>query len=165
LGAGDAKISEILGCSSREGREAKKRFIEFYPGLKALKDHIIPRDAARGFFYGLDGRAVLCDSKHLMLAGYLQNGEAIVMKTANLIWKRRIEEERLSPYVKQVNFVHDEWQTEVKGDYDLALRVAQIQAASIAEAGRILKVKCPLEGSILNSHKQPSIGRTWADTH
>lgn len=165
LGAGDRKVAEILGCSFEEAKEARQNFLSYYPGLKALKDHIIPRDAARGYFIGLDGRAVLCDSEHLMLAGYLQNGEAVVMKTANLIWQRRIRDEGLSSFTKQVNFVHDEWQTEVEGSPELALHIAKIQAQSIAEAGRLLDVKCPLEGSILNSHKQPSIGRTWADTH
>lgn len=165
LGAGNAKIGQILGCSVGEGREAKEKFIEFYPGLKALKEIVIPRDAARGFFYGLDGRAVLCDSEHLMLAGYLQNGEAVVMKKANLLWREELKQQGLLQCVKQVNFVHDEWQTEVSGDYDLAKRIAQIQSESIRLAGEILGVRCPLEGSYLNSHKKPSIGTTWAETH
>lgn len=165
LGAGNAKIGQILGCSVGEGKEAKEKFIEFYPGLKALKEHVIPRDAARGFFYGLDGRAVLCDSSHLMLAGYLQNGEAIVMKKANLLWREELNRKNLLRFVKQVNFVHDEWQTEVSGDYELAKEIAQIQAQAITKAGLLLNVKCPLEGSFLNSHKELSIGTNWAQTH
>jgi DNA polymerase-1 len=163
LGAGVLKISQILGCTLEEAKEARDRFIEANPGLAELKDHIIPRDAARGYFIGLDGRAVMCDSEHLMLAGYLQNGEAIVMKKANLIWRKNLRAEGIN--FKQVNFVHDEWQTEIIGTYDDALKAAKIQADSIREAGVLLKLRCPLEGSFLNSHKQLAIGRTWADTH
>lgn len=163
LGAGDPKIAEILGCNLRESKKAKRTFIEAWPGLKRLKEEIIPYDAARGYFYGLDGRAVLCDSEHHMLAGYLQNGEAVIMKKANLLWRAKLKE--LDIPFQQVNFVHDEWQTETSGDYELAKKIAEIQAASIKEAGILLNVKCPLEGSILNSHKEVAIGKNWAQTH
>ena len=85
------------------------------------------------------------------------------MKKANLIWRKTLRTEGIS--FKQVNFVHDEWQTEIIGTYDDALKAAKIQADSIREAGVLLKLRCPLEGSFLNSHKQLAIGRTWADTH
>lgn len=163
LGAGASKIAEILNCSLGEARQAAKNFIEAYPGLKALKEEIIPRDARRGYFIGLDGRAVLCDSEHYMLAGYLQNGEAVVMKKANLIWRSKLD--RLNIDYRQVNFVHDEWQTRIRGTYEDALTAANIQADAIREAGELLKVRCPLAGSILNSHKDISIGRTWSQTH
>lgn len=163
LGAGVLKISQILGCTFEEAKEARDRFIEANPGLAELKEHIIPRDAARGYFIGLDGRAVMCDSEHLMLAGYLQNGEAIVMKKANLIWRSNLRLEGID--FKQVNFVHDEWQTEIIGTHDDAVKAAKIQADSIREAGQLLNLRCPLEGSILNSHKQLAIGRNWAETH
>lgn len=163
LGAGVLKISQILGCTFEEARDARDRFIEANPGLAELKEHIIPRDAARGYFIGLDGRAVMCDSEHLMLAGYLQNGEAIVMKKANLIWRKNLRLEGIN--FKQVNFVHDEWQTEIIGTHDDAVKAAKIQADSIREAGQLLNLRCPLEGSILNSHKQLAIGRNWAETH
>lgn len=165
LGAGTTKIAEILGCTSEEAREAARNFLEAYPGLKALKEEVIPCDAKRGYFIGLDGRAVLCNSEHLMLAGYLQNGEAIAMKRANLIWRKEIEDKGLNQLVRQVNFVHDEWQTEVKGSYELAKKVATIQAEAIRIAGQELGLRCPLEGSFLNSHKELSIAKNWAQTH
>lgn len=100
-----------------------------------------------------------------MLAGYLQNGEAVVMKKANLLWREELKSRGILPHIKQVNFVHDEWQTEVSGDYELAKTIAQIQSESIKKAGELLGVRCPLEGSFLNSHKQLSIGHNWAETH
>lgn len=163
LGAGDAKVAEILGCTLREAKEARKDFLSFYPGLKYLKDVLIPRDAKRGYFVGLDGRAVKCDSEHLMLAGYLQNGEAVVMKKANVLWRNKLTDQKID--FKQVNFVHDEWQIEVPNDLELAKQVAEIVSDSIRQVGLDLNLRCPLAGSVMNQYKQLAIGQTWNETH
>ena len=155
LGAGVGKIAQILSCDLGEAREAIDNFISYYPGLRALREERIPQDASRGYFLGLDGRKVVQDSAHLMLAGYLQNGEAIIMKQANLIWQREAKAEGLK--FKQVNFVHDEWQTEV---YDLttADRIGILKVQSIVKAGELLNMRCPLAGNAI-------IGRNWLETH
>ncbi len=158
LGAGVDKVAEILNCNRQRASRAIKDFLSFYPDLKRLKEHNIPRDARNGFFVGLDGRKVKCDSEHLMLSGYLQNGEAVVMKRSNTIWLQKLDSMGLLKYVKQVNFVHDEWQTEVTGDEDLARKVGQIQCEAITQAGLDLGVKCPLSGDY-------GIGKNWAETH
>ena len=154
LGAGIPKISNILGCSLGEAKEGVSSFISSYPGLKFLKEDLIPYDASRGYFDGLDGRAVMCSSEHLMLAGYLQNGESIVMKKANILWAKQLRAENI-PFV-QVNFVHDEWQTQTLTEY--AERVAEIQRDSIRIVGEELKLNCPLAGS-------SNIGLNWNETH
>lgn len=163
LGAGFAKVANILGCTIGQAKTAVGGFIERYPGLKELKKTIIPKDANRGYFEGLDGRLVLCDSEHLMLAGYLQNGESIIMKRANVLWREKLRQQGI--WFRQVNFVHDEWQTEVENDYQLAMHVANVQAESIREVGELLKLRCPMAGSILNTHKKIAIGRNWSETH
>jgi len=163
LGAGLLKVAQILGCSVSEAKEAVTSFLNRITGLKYLKEDVIPKDARKGYFIGLDGRAVLCDSEHLMLAGYLQNGESVIMKRANVLWKNRLLKEKI-PF-KQVNFVHDEWQTEVPNDLELAKYVAEIQADSIRQVGEDLKLNCPMAGSFLNQHKQLAIGANWSITH
>lgn len=163
LGAGESKTAEILTCTTPEARKARQDFLSFYPGLQILKSKQIPRDAKRGYFLGLDGRAVKCDSEHLMLAGYLQNGEAIVMKRANVLWRETLQKQKIN--FKQVNFVHDEWQIEVPNDLELAKHVAQIVADSIRQVGEDLKLRCPLAGSIMNQHKRLAIGQNWNETH
>lgn len=155
LGAGIGKVAQILDCSHDEARAAVDSFLSYYPGLRSLKDYRIPADAERGYFTGLDGRLVACDSEHLMLAGYLQNGEAVVMKTANLLWRKKLEEEKI-PY-QQVNFVHDEWQVQFQSLTD-ATKGSNIIVSSIAEAGQLLKLKCPLAGNAI-------IGTNWLETH
>jgi DNA polymerase-1 len=155
LGAGIGKVADILGCDQSEAREAVENFIGAYPGLRALKDYRIPTDADRGYFIGLDGRLVACNSEHLMLAGYLQNGEAVIMKTANLIWRENLRKEGIAFW--QVNFVHDEWQNELNSLTDATL-AGKIMVSAIEEAGLRLKLKCPLTGNA-------KVGINWLETH
>jgi DNA polymerase-1 len=156
LGAGIEKIANILKCTYREAKEAVENFLGFYPKLEDLKYRQIPKDSARGYFRGLDGRLVLQDSDHLMLAGYLQNGEAVIMKKANIIWRKELKEKNI-PF-KQVNFVHDEWQVSVPNDTILAQSVGKIMVQSLVTTGEILKLNCPLAGNF-------KIGLNWFDTH
>ena len=173
LGAGISKVAQILGCKNNEAKEAVTSFLNRITGLKYLKEEVIPRDAARGYFQGLDGRLVMCDSEHLMLAGYLQNGESVIMKRASLLWRKQLREsefimEKLKgdlSSIKLVNFVHDEWQLEVPDDLELATRIAEIQADAIRQVGEDLKLNCPMAGSIMNQHKQLAIGANWSITH
>ena len=175
LGAGVGKLSEILDLPETEGQAALDRLIERYEGLSRLKETIIPADAKRGWFCGLDGRAVkipgesLGARKHLCMSGYLQNGEAVVMKMATLRWYAELQElskEFPKLYWLLVNFVHDEWQTEVNNNMELAIRVAKIQADALRYVGEELKLKCPLAGSYWNDDvKDFTIGTSWVATH
>lgn len=156
LGAGNGKVARILGCSIPMAKKAVASFVDSTKGLGKLKSGRIRRDAARGYFEGLDGRKVLNDSEYLMLAGYLQNGEAVVMKHANVLWDRWCAEEGL-PF-KQVNFVHDEWQTEVDGTFEEAERVGFLQRKALVTVGEELGCFCPMSG-------ETKIGRNWLETH
>lgn len=168
LGAGVAKVSEILECTFGEGKTAVNNFLEFYPGLKRLKEEVIPNDAARGYFIGLDGRKVACDSEHLMLAGYLQNGEKVIMSLAGLLWQDQLERRNI-PY-ELLLWVHDEWQTAIADDDALAKEVSDIQIKSFHTVGRQLNMLCPLEGTT-SKHRIGDTddyfigGYTWKDTH
>lgn len=156
LGAGNSKVGRILGCSTPVAKKAVGSFVDRTKGLGKLKSGLIRRDAARGYFEGLDGRKVLCPSEYLMLAGYLQNGEAVIMKRANHLWDKWCTEEGLN--FKQSNFVHDEWQTEVCGTYEEAQRVGELQCKSLVSVGEELNLFCPMSG-------ETKIGQTWLDTH
>ena len=156
LGSGTALMARNLRTTNKKAKEAENNFLDSLPKLKKLKSGLIPRDARRGYFEGLDGRKVLCDSEHLMLAGYLQNGESIVMKWANRLWREQADKEKIN--YKQVDFVHDEWQSEVTGSLDMAERLGEIQRNSIVQAGLDLNIFCPLAGST-------DIGKNWYETH
>lgn len=84
------------------------------------------------------------------------------MKKACLKWHGKLKEFD----AMLVNFVHDEWQTEVPNDMQVALRVAEVQALSLKEVGEDLKLNCPLAGSYYNDDiKDYTIGTTWYATH
>ena len=155
LGASPAKVGQILRVSTAEAEDAMERFMSSIDGLKRLKKVVIPQMAQQGFFTGVDGRRVPCSSEHLMLAGLLQNGETVVMKHANRLWRKWAKEKGI--WFKQVNFVHDEWQTEVRTMED-AEALGELQRLSIVEIGKELNIKCPLAGST-------DIGKNWAETH
>lgn len=168
LGAGVGKVADILGCDLRTARSAVEQFIEYYPGLKRLKRDVIPEDARRGYFQGFDGRWVKIvgedqrSREHFCLAGYLQNGEACVMKHAMRKWYPELVNAGI-PF-KIVNFVHDEWQTEVP-DYDTGVLIGRVQAEAIKQAGEELNLNCPMAGSVLSGHGGLAIGHNWLETH
>lgn len=156
LGAGNEKVGRILDVSVSVAKKSVDTFIEKTEGLSKLRSGLIRRDANRGYFEGLDGRKVICDSEYLMLAGYLQNGEAVIMKHANLLWQKQAREMKIN--FKQVNFVHDEWQTQVYDSRDAAEQIGLLQRNSLTIVGEQLGVYCPLAG-------ETKIGKNWLDTH
>lgn len=163
LGAGVAKVADILKCTQGEAKQSIERFISFYPGLKLLKSEGIPADARKGFFRGFDGRLVIPkgedqnEREYYMLGGYLQNGEAVIMKKAYAIWSKQMEEEGI--IYKYVNWIHDEWQIELPTkDLTIAKRCGIIQVQAIEEVGRLYNLNCPLTG-------ESKIGTNWQQTH
>ena len=170
LGAGNGKLTEILGCTAEEAEAALQRLIGRYQGFAALKQTRIPADAKRGWFTGLDGRLVripgdtVSQRRHLAMSGYLQNGEAVITKRASIIWNEKLTKEKID--YKFVNFVHDEFQVECLNNMEIALYIAKTMADSIKEAGEIYNTKCPLAGSYYNDDlKDYTIATTWAHTH
>lgn len=168
LGAGGDKLAQILECSREEADAALARLISRYSGFELLKTSIIPADAKRGWFTGLDGRAVRIPGdttgqrRHLCMSGYLQNGETTVMKKATVKWYPKVRE----LHGILVNFVHDEWQTECPNNMEVAIEIAKTQSDSLREVGEELNLKCPLAGSYWNDdHHDYTIGTNWSVTH
>jgi DNA polymerase-1 len=168
LGAGLGKLQEILGCGEQDTKQALDRLMARYSGWAMLKEQVFPRDARRGWFQGLDGRKVRIPSdtessrRHLAMSGYLQNGEAIVMKSATLRWWQKLEDYD----AKLVNFVHDEWQIECPNNMTVALEIAEIVSQSLVETGNDLGLLCPMAGSYYNEDlKDYTIATNWSKTH
>jgi DNA polymerase-1 len=157
LGAGLRKVAEILHCSQSGAKTAVDSFIGFYPGLAHLKATQIPQDASRGYFVGLDGRYVVVPSEHKVLAGYLQNGEKIIMSRAFVSWHKELRKLGI-PFVLR-NFIHDEWQTEVPDEEEIAQEVARVQSEALARQTEELGLRCPVIAG------KPSFGYTWQETH
>lgn len=155
LGASIPKIAEILGCSTKQASEANDSFLSAFPELRRLKELKIPSDVSRGYFIGLDGRKVMCDSSHLMLAGYLQNGESVIAKHWVVKWRTKAKAEGL--WFKHVDFVHDEVQVEVKTEAD-GHRLIQLQKEAMEEVNKDLRLFCPMD-------IEGKLGRNWEESH
>jgi DNA polymerase I len=168
FGGGPGKIAEIMGCSREEAKEAIHRLVTRYSGLAHLEREVFPGDAKRGWFKGLDGRKVripgdtVGERKHLCMSGYLQCGEAVVMKLATLKFEPRLKQYN----ALLVNLVHDEWQVECPNDIKIAVAIAQDMCDSLRQVGKELKLNCPLAGSYYNDDlKDYTIGTNWKVTH
>jgi DNA polymerase-1 len=154
LGAGKAKQAQILDATKQEAQRGFDHLIGYYPGWDELRKGRLREDGERGYFEGLDGRLVITPSAHHVLAGYLQNGESVVMKMASLLWHEELRKRGVPFWF--VNDVHDEWQTETLLQH--AEFVGQIQAWSIKKIGEELGLNCPLAGKYV-------IGNNWKETH
>lgn len=172
LGGGISKLAVILGCSVSQAREALDRLLERYTGFAKLRGTGIPKDAKKGFFIGLDGRQVSIpgesqrDREHLCMSGYLQNGEAIVIKRAAILADERLREEKKLKQWMFIDIVHDELQSETSNRMSIATRVAKVKAECIEEAGKYYKLRCPMAGSYFNEDtKDFTIGTNWYSTH
>lgn len=155
LGAQIPRIAKVFGCSFDQAKEALGRIIGLYPGLIRLKEGRIAEDAARGYFEALDGRRIKADGFH-MLAGYLQSGEAIIMKDACVEWKKEFKREGIEH--RLVNFVHDEWQTEIRDDPFTKEFASKSQTEAIINSGRRHNLRCPLGATA-------KFGVDWYATH
>jgi DNA polymerase I len=116
----------------------------------------------------LDGRKVVIpkvsERPHLVMSGYLQGGEALVIKRAAILTMDKLLQNKKNAIL--VDIVHDEYQWEVPNNMDEALFVAKANADSIKEAGEYYRLKCPLSGSYFNKKKKDyTIGTNWRVTH
>jgi DNA polymerase-1 len=153
LGAGQAKVAQILGCTVRQAGDAMDNFLRSIPALKELKRKA-GMAAQRGYLVSLDGRRIKIESEHKSLSVYLQGGETVIMRMANYLWYTTAKKEKIN--FKQVVWVHDEWQTEV--EESRAEDLGRLQVQSIRDTGEYYNLNCPLDGEF-------KVGKNWAETH
>ena len=152
-GASPTKLGSILGVSPVQGKILKDQFLRNVPSLGALLSKV--EDAAsRGYIRGLDGRRLYVRHAHAALNTLLQGGGSIVCKQWSVNMDRSIRSEKLKANL--VNTVHDELQYE--SHMDDAERLVELSSLTIKEAGRMLKLRLPMDA-------EAKIGMSWADTH
>jgi len=152
-GGGDAKIGDIVGGSSKQGKQIKRTFFNSIPALETLITQV-KRASNRGFLRGLDGRKIWVKSEHSAPNYLLQSAGAIVMKQALVLLYRAAKEENLD--FKLIGNIHDEFELEVKeGQEHIIARMAE---DSIRQAGIYLKMNCPLDA-------EAKIGDNWYQCH
>jgi DNA polymerase-1 len=153
-GAGAAKIGKVVGAGAQEGQKLIDSFLENTPKLRVLREKVARISKSEGSLPGLDGRRLHIRSDHAALNTLLQGAGAIVMKQALVLLDARLKQ--LGVDYKFVANVHDEWQIEVAEDY--ADLVGKLGVRAIEDAGRVLKMRCPLTGEY-------KVGNSWKETH
>jgi DNA polymerase I-like protein with 3'-5' exonuclease and polymerase domains len=153
-GAGDAKIGKIVGGSAKEGEKLKSRFLSNTPKLRALREKVVRVLAEKGSLPSLDGRRLQVRSEHSALNTLLQGAGAVVMKQALVLLDKKLKSAKID--YKFVANVHDEWQIEV--EEARAEEAGKLGVESIAEAGLVLNMRCPLTGEY-------NVGNNWKETH
>ena len=154
LGAGAAKVGSIFGLDARAGKIISDAFVAKFPGLKRLKAYL-SMCAQKGWFPNPDGRFIPIKSDHYSLSVALQGIEQAVMKMAGVMWQRERNVKGWDAWL--IAWVHDEYQ--IEGHKDCIKEAGEYMSWCIAEAGRILKLRCPMEGDA------PTIGMNWNETH
>ena len=152
-GAGDQKLSTILGGNTKDARRIREHFLDNLPSFKKLKNRV-GKAAKRGYLKGLDGRKIFIRNDYAALNSLLQGGGAILMKRALAMLNSLIKLQTLDAHF--VANIHDEWQIEVRED--LADFVGQLAVDCIQTAGNYYKLRCPMDGEY-------KIGDSWSDTH
>lgn len=155
LGAGHAKLGSILGGGTREGQEAYDLFTTKIPGIKYLKEKIIPSWFASKYMVALDGRHVPVPSTHLGLASALQSFEKCVITHSLISLEKFAKEEKLVYDLRAV--VHDELVATTRGE-ESAHILGQRFVKCVEETGVRFNSLCPLTAAY-------KTGRTWADVH
>ena len=150
-GAGDEKLGSVAGGGKSVGSRLRQSFFDNLPAFSTLKDRVA-RASGKGFLKGLDGRKVFVRSEHSALNTLLQGAGAIVMKQALVMFDDKLT----GLDAKFVCNVHDEWQLEVAEDQ--ADVVGKHGVDAIIEAGKVLNLKCPLDGEY-------NVGINWSETH
>ena len=150
-GAGDKRLSTILGGGTANAKRIREHFLDNLPSFRSLKNKVA-RAADRGYLKGLDGRKLLVRSEHSALNTLLQGAGAVVMKQALVLFAYYIRDLD----AQCVANVHDEWQVEVREDQ--AEEVGKRGVQAIIDAGALFKLNCPLDGEY-------NVGRNWSETH
>jgi DNA polymerase I-like protein with 3'-5' exonuclease and polymerase domains len=158
-GAGDAKLGSIMGKGAAAGKAMKAAFLAKLPALAKLKAAVERVAREKGTLRSLDGAPMKVRSQHSALNTLIQGAGALVMKKAMVLLDRELQivyDFAPGEHYEFVANIHDEWQIECDEKY--ADRVGRCATEAIAQAGFLLKMRCPMAGEY-------KVGRTWADTH
>lgn len=153
MGAGAAKIGQILGGDAKLGNATMRRLASGIHGWSKFKSQIELR-ASIGYFTALDGRRIHLPNAHKGMSFYLQSFEQAVVKW--VMWTAYQRAMKAGIDFKQVAVVHDEVQLEV--EEARAEEIGKIYQQCFRDAGEFFKTFCPLEGEY-------KIGKNWEESH
>ena len=152
-GASATKIGKVIGDTPKRGAEIIGNFSKAIPAYAKLKSKV-ERFAEKGTLPGLGGYQLKVRSSHSSLNTLLQSAGAIISKQWLVQIQKNLRAKKI-PY-KLVAWVHDEVQLETPREYgDI---VGEVVVHSAAEAGEILKFRCPVGAEY-------GVAENWAGSH
>ena len=152
-GASATKIGKVIGDTPKRGAEIIGNFSKAIPAYAKLKAKV-ERFAEKGTLPGLGGYQLKVRSSHSSLNTLLQSAGAIISKQWLVQITKNLRAKKI-PY-KLVAWVHDEVQLETPREYgDI---VGKVVVHSAAEAGEILKFRCPVGAEY-------GVAENWAGSH
>jgi DNA polymerase-1 len=161
-GAGPAKIGQIVGGTSKDGKALIDKFLESLPPLKALKERVqdlVPKGGRQGLqaagrLEAIDGRMLVVKSEHAALNVLLQGAGAVICKQ----WLVDIDtlNYKRGTGAKLVASIHDEYQHDCLPDK--AEEFGQLTKDAIKITERKLGLNCPLDSEY-------KVGVNWRLTH
>ena len=152
-GASATKIGKVIGDTPKRGAEIIGNFSKAIPAYAKLKAKV-ERFAEKGTLPGLGGYQLKVRSSHSSLNTLLQSAGAIISKQWLVQIQKNLRAKKI-PY-KLVAWVHDEVQLETPREYgDI---VGEVVVHSAAEAGEILKFRCPVGAEY-------GVAENWAGSH
>jgi DNA polymerase-1 len=168
-GAGNRALGEIVGGGEKEGKELRRKFMVKIPAFAKLTQAVKDSVNLKGTLIGLDGRILPARKVFSALNLLCQSAAAVIMKQAlvDFVARAKCSYEPLGDstilavrgagyeYEMHAN-VHDEVQFSCA--HADAGKLGKMFVSSIQKAGRILNVRCPLDGAYI-------IGHNWSDTH
>jgi len=154
LGAGDAKVGQIIGGTTRDGGQLKRRFIGNFPGLERLLGDLERQMERTGRINLCDGTPIVVREKHTRLGYLLQGDENRIMKQAAVYIKQFCVKEGLDAV--KVGDIHDEHQYDVANEH--VARFIEILPLAFRAAGRMFDYRLPIDCD-------SKVGLTWAETH
>ena len=155
-GAGDKKIGEIVGGSTKDGKDIKRKFFSKNKAFAHFKSDVERVVETKGKLTALDGRKIPVRSKHSAVNFLLQSCGSILVKTSTVLLHSRIDWMNWQDRVSMVAHIHDEMQFQVKDE--LADDLGKAAVKSIRESKHIYNFNCPLDGEY-------KVGQSWAETH
>ncbi len=158
-GAGNKALGGIVNGGEREGKALKEQFLRKIPAVASLMASVERKVNRAGILKGLDGRLLPARKTFSALNLLCQSAAAVVMKQALIEFTESAKALRWSldgPIYEMHANVHDEVQFSCKPEH--ADELGQLFVDSIKNAGRVLKVRCPLAGEY-------KVGANWKETY
>lgn len=155
LGAGDEKVGQIIGGTTKDGRDVKKRFVGNFPGLSDLLDDLAGQVERTGRIRLCDGTPIIVSAPHTRLGYLLQGDESRIMKKAAILAANQIKRRKLD--ILKVGDIHDEWQNDSLKQHSEEFAY-DVCPQAFGASGESFRYRLPIECDA-------KIGLTWAETH